>query len=261
MKKLVGKILDSRIVTTILILFILFLGAKFAYDKYDRMSTELRIAQQNESALNDSLRVSENRVGDLVISKQTLVASNKEDLKKLNKSLYDATKKYNGKVHELSILKGSIKSDTIIIDNTKVIEYPNGEKGIEFKFGKEYDDENSRYIEGITKFLYDSITNKFRPLPATITRDEINFNLTQGLRTTSDGKVEMFASSRYPGFGAEDLNSVIIDPKSHPALTEFTKKKKLHLSVYGGLGATLDIKNSGIVFGPQVGVGASYTIW
>ena len=261
MKEVVGKILDSRLITTIIILLILFFGAKFAFDKYSALKTEVIIAQQNSNALADSLRISTNKVGDLEFSKQILIADNNNDLAELNQELDDANKKYDGKVHELSILKGQIKTDTVFVDNIVLVEYPDGTKGVKWSVVDVYDEDNSRYLEGVTKFSYNLTTNTFEALPSLITRDEINFELTQGLRTTSDGKVEMFASSTYPNFSVSELNSVIIHPKTHPSLKKFTKKKKFHLGVYGGYGVTGSITTGQVMVGPQIGVGVTYTIW
>jgi hypothetical protein len=71
----------------------------------------------------------------------------------------------------------------------------------------------------------------------------------------------MFATSNYPNFEVKELNSVLIDPDSHPALTQFTKKKRFSLGLYSGLGGTVNISNSTIIFGPQFGIGINWRLW
>jgi hypothetical protein len=255
------KFLNSKIVSTILIVVVLFFLVRWGINTYLNLKADIRISQQNESALKDSLRVTINKVGELEFSKETLVAKNVSDLKDLNGNMLEVVRNFKGKINELSDLIADISSDTIVINNTSVTKLPDNTNAFIWSYDKTFDDDNSRSLAGLTKFKYDSINNVINPLETIITRDNIKFNVTQGLRTRSDGKVEMFASSRYPNFSATDLNSVIIDPKSHPALTKFTKKKKIHLSVYGGYGATADLKNNVVILGPQIGGGISYTIW
>jgi len=157
-------------------------------------------------------------------------------------------------------LKASINNiDTIYIDSTKLISLKNGNRGIKFKFYKKYDSINSRNIEGITKFKYDTISNVITPLTTQITKDEINFNIIQGLRTTKDGKIEIFATSDYPNFKAKELNSIIIDPKKNPVITKFTKRKRIGVGFYGGLGISNSSLNVNV--GPQVGFGVMYIVF
>ena len=255
------KFLNSRIVTTILVLVVLFFLVSWGVNKYLEVKTDLRIAEQNKAALGDSLRVAKNKVGDLEFSKQILVAKNAKDLKDLNESLANSIKEFNGKIHEISNLVADIKSDTTTINNTKVINYTKGVRGLSWSLDTIYDANNSRSLAGESRFSYDSITNTFTALDTKITRDNIKFSLTQGLRTTDDGKIEMFASSKYPGFNASELNTAIIDPKTHPALKEFTTRKRLGLGIYTGFGSTVNLSDYSVSFGPQIGFGITYKLW
>lgn len=248
--------------STILIIILIVVGAKLGWDHYMSMKTELAITKQNNEALKDSVRVSTNKLGEVEYSKQIFVAQTQKDLKELNNDLAIAAKSFRGAVHEISQLEGRIDGLMGEISNGgDVVNLPSGEKGITWNFTKKYDNDNSRTLGGITRFNFDPNTDTFTPTTTEITEDQINFKLTQGLRTTKDGKVEMFASSNYPGFTVQSLNSVIIDPKTHPALTKFTQKKKWHLGVYGGYGATMNLSNSEAIVGPQIGVGAMYKIF
>lgn len=263
-KYTIGNIVKSKAFMITIFVIIIGLEARYAFNKFNDLKTDLVIAEQNQSALKDTIRISANKIGELVYSKEILVAKHVKDIKDLNHTLAEAYKentKKGEKIHELSVLLGKIKHDTVYIDNTKLLTFSNGDKGIEFNFNKVYDSENYRIIEGVTRFKYDTINNKLTPLQAMISKDEIGFNLTQGIRTRKDGKVEMFASSSYPGFKVSELNYVIINPKTHPALTKFTTEKKLRVGVYGGYGATLNLSTSTISVGPQIGAGLTYIIW
>lgn len=255
------RILNSKIFIVIVILVVLGSFTAYLGNRYFSLKNQLSIANQNQSALNDSLRVSTNKVGELVYSKQILVANHIKDIKNLNSEMLKEFKKIDGKVHELTKIVAGISHDTVIIDNTKLLKFPNGDSGLAFNYSKIYDAENYRIIEGVSRFKYDSISNVLTPLSTLISKDEIKFDLVQGLRTTKDGKVEVFATSSYPGFKVAELNSMIIDPKKHPSLTKFTKKNKFGLSLYGGFGLTANLNDYKVIIGPQIGGGLTYNIW
>lgn len=254
-------------VSTIIIVIVLLMIAGWAYNKYQNLAVDFKIAEQNQAALNDSLRISKEKIKGLVYSKQVLVARNESDLKKLNEDMAKTVKKLKGKIHELTKLVGEIRADTVYIDTTTVVSIPDSiskdhnVKAFKWDYEKSFDVDNYRAIAGQTTFKVDSLTGKLQPIRTSITKDIIRFQLTQGLRTTEDGKVEMFATSTYPNFAVKELNSVIISPSTHPALKQFSKKKKFGFSLYAGYGGTLNLSNSTMIFGPQIGFGGTYQLF
>ena len=258
------EFLNSKIVRLVIIILVIFLLFSIGVNKYLSLKTDLKISEQNTAALGDSVRLIKNKYDKEVFSKKILVAKNKRDLTNLNKRMGKALNeldKANGKVNELTEIIGRIDSGPFDVDNTTVVSLPNNVTAFKWSYNKVFDDVNSRSLEGLTKFTLDTLTNELKPLKTSITRDIINFNVVQGIRTRPDGKVEMFAMSDYPNFEAKELNSAIISPKSHPALKKFTKQKRLKLGVYGGYGATLNLSTSEVIAGPQIGGGAIYTFW
>jgi len=251
------SIFSNKYVLLVIALILIGFGISFSYNKYQALKLEVIVGKQNQSALLDSLRVSENNVGELVSSKLVLVANNEADMEELNHKIATEAKKFKGEIHELTILLGEISSDTIVIDNTTVVELPDGSKGMSWKYSQIYDEHNSRRLEGVTSFKYIS-RDSVQPLYTKITVDEINFKITQGVRTNDDGKVEVFASSTYPGFKTEELSSMIIDPANNPALKQFSKKKRWNFGIYTGYGATFNISASKVSTGPQLGFGIMY---
>jgi len=67
------------------------------------------MAEQNIKSLNDSLRLSKNRVGDLEGSKQVLI-TNKKDLESLNASLNSELEKEKGHVFNLTKIMGKLSN-------------------------------------------------------------------------------------------------------------------------------------------------------
>lgn len=222
--------------------------------------TEINILEQNQKALNDSVRTSKNKVDQLEFSKNILVGD-KNDLKELNRDLFEEYKKENGKVSELSklVIEIANKKPIYITNNLPANSYGDSTYGVPFTLDTIYNKDNSRTLKGETKFR--AITNAkgdidIRPLSTILTEDKFKFNVIQGLRETKNGDVEVFVRSDYPGFELKDLNSIILDPDKHPVLKKFSDKgkpKKFGIGVYAGYG----MNTNGL--SPQVGVGLIYT--
>lgn len=248
--------MDSKNQRNILLLLILLLGL-FSFMMVNRsrnLNNKLQISKQNNKALSDTVRVEKNKYGDLVASKNILVSKSKK-INELNSKLGKELKKTKGKVRQLNTLVGKLGKpihDTLTIVN-EVIKHSNSKYGLSWKYDTAYDESNRRHIAGISEFKViddDSII----PLTTTITEDVVEFNLTTGLRE-KNGNVEIFATSKYPGFEVLELDGAIIDPKKHPVLKKFTKKKKWSVGPYIGIGFGSDLNSS-----MQVGVGVSYSL-
>jgi len=222
------------------------------------LSTQLAISEQNEKALADSVRVTKNKVKDLVYSKNILIAE-KGNLEDLNADLAAEVKKEKGKVRELTRIVGEIKSDTIYITNT-LIEYADGTKGLSWEHDTIYDVNNERHIAGISRFDIDG-DGIVSPLETTITRDDFKFNIVTGL-VERDGNVEIFVRSDFPNFTVSKLDGAIIDPKKHPVMKKFTKPKKWGIGPYVGVGMGINVwPKTDIGVGFQIGVGVTYSLF
>ncbi len=236
----------------IIILILLLVGFGYGVTRMSSLKNQLAISEQNNKALSDSVRVNKNKIGDLEFSKNILVAE-KNELASLNQDLANELDKEKGKVRELTKIVGSINNtDTVYIENTLIV-YADGTHGLQWEHDTIYDEENSRHLAGISKFIVDS-TGAITPLETEITKDVINFNIVTGLRE-KDGNIEVFARSDYPNFEVSELNSVIIDPKKHPVLKKFTRPKRIGIGPYLGVGV-------GSSFKPelQIGLGVQYSI-
>lgn len=254
------KVISTKRQRNILIIVIILLLAGIGYgvNRISSLKTQLTVSEQNNRALADTVRVSENKIGDLEYSKSILI-SEKRELKNLNVDLAEELKKEKGKVRELTKIVSEIKSDTVYITNT-LITYPDGSYGLDWIHDKIFDDENERHIAGVSKFDLDS-NGVITPLETIITRDDIKFNLITGLRETKDGNVEIFVRSDYPNFVPSSIDGAIIDPKKHPVMKKFTKKKRFGIGPYVGLGLGVNMTpNANIGLGFNVGIGVHYSI-
>jgi len=241
----------QRNLLILVLLIMLFIGG-CGYTLYKSSQNELSISNQNIVALSDELRISKNKNNDLEYSKGVLIAE-KNDLKNLNKKLDADLKNEKGKVHEINRIIATItQKDTVKVKN-EVKVYPNGVYGLKWKYAKQFDSINSRTIAGESKFKFNN--DSINDLGTEITEDQIKFKMVTGLRE-KDGKVEIFATSNYPGLEVVELDGAIIDPKNHPVLKKFTKKTRWGFGPYIGVGfSNLSIPSV------QIGVGVQFSLF
>lgn len=241
----------QRNVLIIVILLLLMIGG-IGYSMYKSTKNDLNIANQNTMALSDELRVSKNKANELEYSKGVLV-SEKNDLKNLNKKLDEELKKEKGKVSEITRIVTTItQKDTIKVPN-EVKVYPDGVYGLKWNYSKQFDAVNARSLAGESKFKFknDSILD----MGTNITLDSIKFKMVTGLRE-KDGKLEIFATSDYPGLKVVELDGAIIDPKNHPVVKKFTKKTRWGVGPYLGVGFSNSLTPS-----VQLGVGIQLSLF
>lgn len=253
-----------NILISIIILLLIFLG--LSVRKNNGLKTDLNIAEQNQKALSDSVRISKNKAGEIEFSKNILISKN-NDLSKLNSDLASELKKEKGKVSELSKTIAIIKDkpNTVIELPTDLVKYEDGVKGLKWEYDTIFDSKNYRKLKGESQFKinFTPTTYEVVPLTTKLTDYEVGFDFIQGLRETSNGNVEMFVRSNHPGFEAKDLDAVIINPETHPALTKFTKtkQKRFGVGVNVGYGIYVDNFTNRAGFGAQLGVGLTYSIF
>lgn len=250
---------EYKVISALAVFLVLVMSLSiYLYDETKKMEADKKIADQNIIALNDSVRVTKNKVGQLEYSKSVLVSS-KKDLERLNKDLYDKLKRTEGKVSELT-------DYIVIIDQTKdgpkgstrdnVIKLSDDQYKITWAFDTIYNENNYRKLLGESKFKVDTTNNLLSlvDVSSLLLKDESKINITQGIRK-KDGKVEVFVTSDHPYFSVSDISSVIIDPETH-VVTEFIKTpvKKF------GIGPAVGYGYNGVKFSPYIGFSFQYNI-
>lgn len=255
------KGVSIKVQRNILLLILLFLGAKYMFDGYSNLKVQLEISEQNQLALTDSIRVTENKYKELVFSKNTLIAQ-KGNLEDLNKDLANAVKRERGKVRSLNRIVSEVKADTVFTNNTLIL-YKDGTNGLSWNYDTIYDKNNERHISGISNFSIDSNGN-IRPLKTIISKDEFKFNLITGLKE-KDGNVEIFVRSDYPNFNVTKLDGAIIDPQNHPIIKKYQKNKRWGIGPYAGVGIGINSnqipnKDFGLGYNFSFGIGIHYSI-
>ena len=216
----------------------------------DGLKDDLLIAGQNEKALNDSVRVTTNKLGEQIFLKNTFIADGKK-LKELNAELYKEVKNLKGDVKIITTANTEIKSDPIYLTNT-ITKYADGVVNIGWKYDSIFSKGNYRKLAGISKIQYDS-TNVLDK-GTTITQDEIGISVTTGL-VKLDGSYQIFVKSNYPGMTISDIQGSILDKNMIQS-----DESSWVFGPYVGVGVGVDPVNKTI--GPNVsfGLGITYNL-
>jgi hypothetical protein len=262
---------SNNILVIILVILLLLLSglSYYFYDSLSTLETELLIIEQNNVALTDTIQKTKNKVGDIESSKTVLVSQNK-NLSNLNKGLDSELKKERGKVSQLTTTVVSLQSElgklksgvSGGIDVDSIPETKDSEYRIDWELDKVYNEDNKRFLSGYTTFNLNLDDYTLYNVNSVLLKDDITFKLVQGLRERN-GLVEVFARSEYGGFEVDDLNSVIIDPETHPVFSKFTKKSKnkIKLGAFLGYGVAYNFKRSEALDGLLLGVGLNYSFF
>jgi len=240
----------------IVIILILICGFGYGYNKVKNLEVDLNISTQNNKALADSVRITKNKYGEIVASKNSLV-SDKKDLADLNSALGEELKREKGRVRQLNRIVATIGTDkdTVEVKNT-LIKNPDGTFGLNFIYDKVFDEDNSRHIAGISNFRFDG--DNIVPLSTILTKDMMRIKLITGLKETKDGGLEIFVKSKYPNFVVNELDGALIDVDK--LAKKYTKKTKWSVGAHSGYGFQFN-NGGGVTHGVQAGFGIQYTLF
>lgn len=218
------------------------------------MERQQKINEQNNRALTDSLRFVKNKAGEIEAIKSSFVAK-LSDLEKLNKDLYNESKKEIGNLKAL--IKGSISVNTgnVIISN-ELKQYPDGKTyGLLFEKTK-IDSGLVWSIKGESRFKFDN--NTIFPGQTEIFNNQMKLKLVLGFKENKEN-YEVFARSASPYVTFDDLSGVMLIPKkADPLLTPPAKNKRFGLGINIGYG--VGFINKQLMLTPYVGFGLQYNL-
>jgi hypothetical protein len=179
----------------------------FLYRQNIDLKNQVMVSNQNQKALLDSIHEVKDEFGKITSYKASFIAKG-EELQKLNEELYKEVLQLKGDIKFIQKSVSTISNDPVIINN-KVKVYPDGTNEMSWIYDTTYNVNNSRLLEGNTKFRIDSL-GKIIDKGTTITRDEMRISLTTGL-SQDNGVYKIFVNSDYPNFKVERLNGSILD--------------------------------------------------
>lgn len=247
------QVIQLTLLVVVILLWIK--GCNDLKDSKNELKKQSEIADQNYRALNDSLTHVKNKAGELEATKSAFI-SKLEELKKINKDLYDEAKKENGELR--SLIKGalSIKSNDIVISNS-LKSYPDN-KTFGLLFEKYKNDSGMTWsIKGESRFKLEN--NTIFPGETEIFNNETKVKLVLGFTTEKNGDYKVFARSGSPYVKFDDLDGVLIIPKKpDPILSPDKKKTRFSLGFNVGYGITTF--NRQVYLGPYIGLGVTYNL-
>lgn len=248
---------DSRafywIIIIILIIVLIFTSKSCKNAKF-----ESEIAKQNIAAIQDQLRIEKNKNGENQYLKLSLL-SDIDNLKNLNKSLFEEVQKIDGKVLAMSktmiSIKGTLENLPQDKSGNKPILLKNDTLTSDFKFvekGKSWE----RRILGKSVLLMKNVTDSTyaQPLYDILTEDRMNLTVFASIRKReADDMYEYVLRTDYPN-AKLDVEG-FIDPKMFNNNLGSSNESKWIIGPYVGIGV---INNLSIT--PNFGIGLTYKL-
>lgn len=243
MKTLDNKVLLGAIIA---LLVMALLQTCNSYNALKRdMQRSQEIAAQNQAALQQTVLAHEkNRAGETEAIRLAFV-SKMEDLRSLNKELYEESKKEIGTLKAIINGKLTASQKPVSIGNG-LEQYPDSVFGLRFATSSE-----KWSVRGVSKFSIRD--NKILPDSTTILENRVSIDLVMGFKEQDD-RYEIFARSTNDDVTVNKLDGALFIPKKPDLLTPPQRPKRLGIGFSVGYG----IGPGGI--GPYVGVGLNYNL-
>lgn len=240
----------------------------FYYQKTESLKLKALMDIQNQNALLDSIRIEYNKkTGEVESSKAAFVLKEKE-LKEYNKVLADELAKEKGKVVSLNRAVIKLKQDTTMLrkalretEQEDPIAINDSTYRIPWNLLYQYDSLNSDFYKGSTEIeIGVGDPYKVRHIFTEIRERESRIEFVFGQKV-ENGMLRVFVRSKYPGFTAEQLDGVLIDPNTNPYIKGLMKKK--HWFTGFGIGPNMNMGYDFINARPALilGVGLQYNVY
>ena len=260
------KVLNSRIFVVGLIVVLILIGLG-EYRKIVNLNRDIEHHELNQAALTDSLSFERNKNGELLVSIDGYISSEKE-LKGLNKGLWDEVQAQKGKVLMLTNTILGIKQDSA--DLAKTVDELNvligelqqvGDKyTAPWSIPHKYDENNFFKVNGAT--VVQVMSNdpfQMRHDTTYLTLFENQIDVSYGQKIEGN-RLRVFIQSEYPGFTIEAMEGVLIDPDEWPSVFKPTKR---HWFTGFGVGPNIVMGYDFLGQKPAfvVGLGIQYNIY
>jgi hypothetical protein len=162
-----------------------------------RLSNDNERLQNNQSALQDSVRITYNKWKEAEYNQRTYVVANKEELQNLSKDLYNELKKVKGEIKSIQ------KATAVIIRDTIPLVVTNPTPNIwKFSYDTTYNEGNYEKFSGII--------DTQNPLNSRRTGGELGISLALGFKEVN-GVPNAFITSKFPGLKVTNLENAVLD--------------------------------------------------
>jgi len=264
--KAIWAFLNSRVFVIILVVVLILIGAGQCKRIVD-LNRDIDHHEQNQAALTDSLKFERQKNGELLVSIDGYIATEKE-LKSLNKKLWDEVQGQKGKVLVLTNTIVQMRQDSVDlakkVDSLKVVIGKLTQNGdlytAPWSIARGYGGQNYFKVAGATVV---QVLNKdpieMRHDTTYLTEFVNSIDVTYGHKI-EDKKLRVFIQSDYPGFTVKSMEGVLLDPSDWPNIVQ---PEKRHWFTGFGIGPNISMGWDFLNSQPSliVGVGVHYNIY
>lgn len=262
----IWNFLNSRVFVIIFIMALILFGVGQCKRIFD-LNREIDHHLQNESALTDSLLFERKKNGELLVSIDGYISTEKE-LKRVNKRLWDEVQDQKGQVIMLTNTIIQMKQDSTDlsqkIDSLVVVIGALSQNGnfytAPWLISRNYGNNNYLRLQGSTVVeVVNVVPFEMRHDTTYLRGIENSIEVTYGQKIDDD-KLRVFIQSEYPGFTVSSMEGVLIDPSEWPDLF---KSEKRHWFTGFGVGPELSIGWDFIQSKPAlvIGAGIHYNVY
>lgn len=244
----------SVVLLGIIVAMGIFLAFKNA--KINELETDKAIMENNIFALQDTLRVTRDELGNVTAERGAFQATI-GDLREMNEYLADKIDSLENDVSTITVTDIEVQRDTVFTSDTEWV-YTAEEY---FKLNWNFSDSGSwgsRIIEGYNTFTVDS-DSTITPIETVLTQDSFNMVLTTGFRRTPEGKFFTYATTDFPNVNIRNVQGAVLDPTMFnipKVQEERERRRKWGIGLQVGYGATAQGDLT-----PYVGVGVQRNIF
>jgi hypothetical protein len=262
------KITDNILTITIIvgiIFLLLFLNQSNSTNKLkSELKRQEQVSKQNMAALNDSIKVYKNKIGQLTYSKPIADMSAK-DIEKYFPDLYVRLK------NELGEVKIIWKTEIEYVDTGSVVNSVIKLKNNQYALGYNYYSKDSLlHIKSTNTFFADLVlmetednVDKYsitmQPGISTIDEMSLKLGFTTGIK--KEGSLyKIFITPDNKNITVNHIEGADVSNIINPP-TPSTKYKKWSIGPYIGFGAYINSTNKSVQLGPEAGIGLQYTLF
>jgi len=265
--KAIWAFLNSRVFVIILVVVLILIGVGECKRIVD-LNHDIDQHEQNQAALTDSLKFERLKNGELLVSIDGYISTEKE-LKNINKKLWDEVQGQKGKVlvltntiiqmrEDSAALAKKIDSLHVVIGKLKQI---SEDKYLApWSIARGYSPGNYFKVQGSTVIqVLSKDPFEMRHDTTYLTEFVNSIDVTYGQKI-ENRKLRVFIQSDYPGFTVKSMEGVLIDPNDWPK--DLQPDKRHWLSGFG-VGPNISMGWDFLNSQPSliVGVGVHYNIY
>lgn len=229
------------------LIIILLIISSILYFKNVNIENKL---ETNQVILTDSLYEYKNKVNELYKEKEAYI-TNKKDLERINKELYDEIKKLKDNPIVITKIETVTKIDSIFIESKTEKDSLSNSKINNYTYIDDYISMN------LTHKLNNNTGSLF------VNNIKMNADITYSIiENKKTNKLSIITKSNNPYLNITDVNGGLINLQNSKTLKQYYRRdNKWNISVNGGYGIVYDHVNGRFAVGPSLTIGVSYTLF